>query len=150
MGFSAVKNRLDAEGFGVSSIGSPIGKIGITDDFEPHLETFERAIHVAKTMGVRYIRIFSFYIPAEEDPAQYRVEVVKRMAVLVARAEKENIVLLHDNEKLIYGETEQWCLDILERCDSPFLRLAFHPANFLQSDVRPMVDAYPLLEAYIE
>jgi len=39
-----VKAALAERGVGVSSIGSPIGKIRITDDFAPHLERFRRAL----------------------------------------------------------------------------------------------------------
>ncbi|MFC7195870.1 hypothetical protein ACFQL4_16580 [Halosimplex aquaticum] len=34
---------LDERGFSVTSIGSPIGKIGVEDDFEPHVERLDRA-----------------------------------------------------------------------------------------------------------
>ncbi|UUZ96751.1 hypothetical protein LJK87_22270 [Paenibacillus sp. P25] len=58
-----VKARLSERGFKVSSIGSPIGKIKITDPFEPHIERFRRAVYVAREMEAPYIRIFSFFIP---------------------------------------------------------------------------------------
>ncbi len=35
-------------GIKVSSIGSPIGKIGVSDDFEKHFKLFERVIKTAK------------------------------------------------------------------------------------------------------
>lgn len=58
-----VKERLNARGFKVSYIGSPIGKIKITDDFAPHLEDFKRAIALARFFETSNIRIFSFFIP---------------------------------------------------------------------------------------
>jgi sugar phosphate isomerase/epimerase len=145
-----VRNRLESMGIRVSSIGSPIGKIQITDSFEEHLADFERAIHVAKVFGTKFIRIFSFFIPSGEDPAQYRGEVMSRINELVRRAERANIVLLHENEKHIYGDTPERCLDILETCASPSLRMAFDPANFVQCNVKPMSTAYPLLDSFIE
>ena len=33
-----IKSKMDANGIKVSAIGSPIGKIGITDDFDNHFE----------------------------------------------------------------------------------------------------------------
>jgi sugar phosphate isomerase/epimerase len=145
-----VRNRLESMGIRVSSIGSPIGKIQITDSFEEHLADFERAIHVAKVFGTKFIRIFSFFIPSGEDPAQYRGEVMSRINELVRRAERANIVLLHENEKHIYGDTPERCLDILQTCASPSLRMAFDPANFVQCNVKPMSTAYPLLDSFIE
>ena len=35
-----IKRRIDDRGFGLSAVGSPIGKIRITDNFEPHLDLF--------------------------------------------------------------------------------------------------------------
>lgn len=44
-------------GIKVSSIGSPIGKIQITDDFDVHMELLARVIKTAKALGTKYIRI---------------------------------------------------------------------------------------------
>ncbi|TVY10280.1 sugar phosphate isomerase/epimerase family protein [Paenibacillus cremeus] len=144
-----VKERLDARGFKLSSIGSPIGKIKITDSFEPHLEEFKRAIYLAKYFGAPNIRLFSFFLPEGEDPSAYRDEVLSRMKQLVTLAEQEGVQLLHENEKDIYGDISERCLDIVQSCDSPNLRCAFDPANFVQCGVRPMTEAHPLLAPYI-
>ena len=45
-----IKRQLDARGFRLSAVGSPIGKIGISDDFEPHLEQFKRVLDIAHIM----------------------------------------------------------------------------------------------------
>src|SRR5689334_4098301 len=71
-----VKTTLVHWGVKVSSIGSPIGKIPITDDFAPHLVTFERALQIARTLEAPYIRIFSFFIPHGQDPDRYRDQVL--------------------------------------------------------------------------
>src|SRR5664279_3192136 len=55
---------LAAHGIQTSSVGSPIGKIPITEDFEPHLARFSRALHVAETLGAPYVRMVSFLMPA--------------------------------------------------------------------------------------
>ena len=55
----SVKAELDRRGFTVSSIGSPIGKVDVTDPFDPHLERFERAMDVAERFETEYIRLFS-------------------------------------------------------------------------------------------
>lgn len=145
-----VKKTLDERGFRLSSIGSPIGKIGVNDDFTQHLTDFERAIEVAQYFDVPYIRIFSFFIPEGDDPAEHRDEVMRRMRSLVKRAEEADIVLLHENEKEIYGDTAERCQDLMETIQSPYLRSAFDPANFVQCGVKPYTDAFPLLADYIE
>lgn len=145
-----VKTEIGKRSISVSSIGSPIGKVSITDDFEFHLVDFEQAIQAAKFFDTRYIRIFSFFIPKGDDPSIYREEVLRRMNVLVKRAEAADIVLLHENEKDIYGDTAERCLDILESCHSTHLRAVFDPANFVQCGVQPFSHAYPLLKDYVE
>ena len=62
---ATVQETLDRHGLKVSSIGSPIGKIDIDEDFEPHLERARHAADVAKTLGAPYIRLFSFFIRPE-------------------------------------------------------------------------------------
>ena len=67
-------------GIRASSIGSPIGKIGIRENFEPHFEKFKRVIEIAKMLGTEYIRMFSFYIPEGQNPDLLKMQ--KMMAVL--------------------------------------------------------------------
>ncbi|MDD9265561.1 sugar phosphate isomerase/epimerase family protein [Paenibacillus sp. GCM10023248] len=144
-----IKQQLDSRGIQVSSIGSPIGKIKITDDFEPHLLDFQRAIALARFFETPYIRIFSFLIPSGESPDHYKEEVLLRMKELVRIAEQEHVILLHENEKHIYGDTGERCRVLLEACQSSHFRCAFDPANYIQCRVRPMTEAHPLVDDYI-
>ena len=72
-----VKKRFDARGITVSAIGSPIGKIGISDPFEPHLDKLKNVCEIASVFGTERVRMFSFYTP--EDKASCRGEVIDRM-----------------------------------------------------------------------
>jgi sugar phosphate isomerase/epimerase len=139
------KGLLDARGMHVSAIGSPIGKVKITDDFGTHLERFRRALAVVAMLDAPRIRIFSFFIPAGEDAARYRTAVMDRMLMLVNLAEEAGVTLWHENEKEIYGDIATRCADIHTTIRSPHLRAAFDPANFVQCGVRPMDEAWPLL-----
>jgi sugar phosphate isomerase/epimerase len=141
---------LAAHGLRVSSVGSPIGKTGIHDDFDAHLRLFDRAIRVAARLTAPVIRIFSFWMPEGDDPAIHRDEVLRRMAALCDRVTRHDVTLAHENEKRIYGDTPQRCLDIVESVGSPSLRLAWDPANFVQCGVRPFTDGYQMLRLYLE
>ena len=57
-----VKSKLDEKGLCVWSVGSPIGKINITDDFGKHLDKFKHTLEIAKILDSRNIRLFSFYM----------------------------------------------------------------------------------------
>jgi sugar phosphate isomerase/epimerase len=148
-----VRTILTEHGLRVSSIGSPIGKIGIGDDFEPHLERMRHAAEVAQLLQAPYIRLFSFFIPAGDDPDRHRGEVLRRMRALADVAEQAGVIAVHENEKEIYGDIPRRCLDIVTSVDSPNLKLAWDPANFVQCGVRPYTEGYADLRphtAYIQ
>jgi sugar phosphate isomerase/epimerase len=147
---SRMKKTLSAYGMKVSSIGSPIGKIFIDEDFAPHLERMRHAAEVAHELDAPYIRIFSFFIRPGEDPAGHRGEVIDRMRALVRVAEEADLILLHENEKQIYGDVPARCLDLIRSVGSPYLRLAWDPANFVQVGVRPYSDGYAKLRPHLE
>ena len=125
-----VRQKMDAAGLTVWSIGSPAGKIGITDDFAPHLEKFKHMLSLAEILGARMFRLFSFYMPKDEDPALYRDEVMARLNAFCDAAEGSGITLCHENEKGIYGDIASRCDDILTCV--PRLKGIFDPANFIQ------------------
>lgn len=145
-----VKSSLAAYGLAVSSIGSPIGKIFIDEPFPPHLERMRHAAEVAHFLGAPYIRIFSFFLRAGANPADHRDEVIERMRALTRVAEEADLVLLHENEKEIYGDVPSRCLDIVRSVGSPHLRLAWDPANFVQVGVRPYTEGYEILRPHLE
>lgn len=99
-----IKKRLDDRGFSLSAVGSPIGKIRITDDFTPHMELFKHTVELAHIMNTPNIRMFSFYGPeGESDSSSWRAEVMERLGQFVDYAAANEIVMLHENEKGIYG-----------------------------------------------
>jgi len=146
-----VRAAVAERGIGISSIGSPIGKVSITDPFGPHLERFRRALHVAGVMESPYVRVFSFFIPEGHEPDRYRDEVLERMGALASEAEDSGITLLHENEKEIYGDVPNRCVDLLAGVDSPALRAAWDAANFVQCGIRhPYTEGYESLRPYVE
>jgi len=147
---TAMQRTLADHDLEVSSIGSPIGKIFIDEDFPPHLERMRHAAEVAHLFGAPYIRIFSFFLRPGADPAAHREEVIARMRALARVAENADLVLLHENEKEIYGDVPRRCLDIVRSVDSPHLRLAWDPANFVQVGIKPYTDGYAPLRRHVE
>lgn len=147
----AAKRELDKRGMRVSAIGSPIGKIGIDDDFEAHLARFQGALRAADIFETSYIRMFSFFMPEGDDPAQHRDEVMRRLQALcdAARQHRPDILLLHENESDIYGDTPARCKDIFETVGAENLRLTLDPANFVACGVKPFTEAYPALKPWL-
>ena len=139
-----------ASGLGVSAIASPIGKSALSQPIEFELDRLDRAIVAASVLGARYIRIFSFWQVAGVPAEDLRDEVIARLRLLAERAEQSGVVLLHENEKDIYGDTPERVLDIVQSVDSPALRLAWDNANFVQVGARPFSDGFAALAPYID
>ncbi len=142
----ACKALLDKYGVGISSIGSPIGKIKITDDFEPHFETYKNVVRTAKIFGTRNIRMFSFYM---EDGQQekHRDEVLARLKAFLDYAKEQDMVLLHENEKGIYGDNAARCLDLMEELYCDNFKAVFDFANFIQVG-QETLPAWEMLKKY--
>ncbi len=143
------RNLLGSRGFGLSAIGSPIGKVMITDPFDEHLERFDLAMQLADDYETPRIRIFSFYMPPGDDPAGHRAAVLSRMAELTRRAAARGITLILENEKGIYGDTAPRVADVLEAVASPFLIHAFDPANYLEVG-QSIEEAWSRLRAFVK
>ncbi len=144
-----VQALLAAAGVRVSAIGSPIGKIDIGDDFAPHLQRLARSLEVAAALQTPYIRIFSFRLPADSPPAAHRAEVLHRLGELLRQAEAAGAVLLLENEKRTYADTDERMADVFTSLPSPHLRGTFDPANFVQVGVQPFPQAYTRLQPHI-
>jgi sugar phosphate isomerase/epimerase len=126
------KSLLDRNGITLSAIGSPIGKIKITDPFEPHLKRFQRAIELCKVFGTRNIRVFSYYPPEEGgDWAKWRDEVHRRTAAAVQLAEKAGVRLVHENEHRIYGDAPDRVVDLMKTFAGPAFGAVYDPANYV-------------------
>ena len=144
-----VKAAMEKYNIKVSSIGSPIGKIKVTDDFDEHFETFKRTVKTAKMLDAKYMRVFSFYHDGGEWTKEERAEVISRLKKMIEYAKEENIVLLHENEKDIYGDTCERCLDLMKELYCDNFKAVFDPANFVQSG-QETKSTFETLKPYIE
>lgn len=131
-----VAKKLTENGITLSALGSPYGKIGITDPFEEHLEKFKKTLQICKILNCDKIRMFSFYYPKDSDPALYRDEVFRRLEIMITLAEEAGVALMHENEKGIYGDIDTRCMDLYEHFGGR-LGIIFDPANYIQSGVDP-------------
>jgi sugar phosphate isomerase/epimerase len=142
--------RLERWGMAVSAIASPVGKVSVAEEPEGEQRRLGRAIHAAHRLGTGYIRIFSFYRPDGSSPEEVRDPVLKRMRGLADLAEREGVVLLHENEKDIYGDVPARVLDVIESVGSGALKVAWDNANFVQCGVAPFTEGYAMLRPHLE
>ncbi len=64
-------------------------------------------------------------------------------------ARNANLILLHENEKYIYGDTIARCLDLLQNFNDPHFQAILDPANFIQCEQTPYPDAYQELRPWL-
>ncbi len=131
----AVRAQLDAAGISVPSLGSPIGKYSIKEDFESHLKEFARALRACEILGAKRMRIFSFFVE-QHELVKYRDEVHRRMSVLLEKAERAGVMLCHENESKIYGQNPAEVRDLLTNL--PGLRGIFDAANYVRHRQDPI------------
>jgi len=124
-----IKGLIDSIGVRVSCIGSPIGKTFIEDPPEFEMKRLERAAFLAHYFGCRYVRVFSFY-SREGNILDHRDEVMRRLRAMSDYAQKNDIVLLHENEAKIYGEHSRESAEIAATLKSDHFGLVFDPANY--------------------
>ena len=91
--------------------------------------------------------MFSFYYPKGEDPAQYKQIVYERLEKMLDAADEAGITLCHENEKGIYGDMADRCLEILN--EIPEIAGVFDPANFVQCG-QDTLKAWELLKGKIK
>ncbi len=145
-----IKTKLADNGLGVVSIGSPIGKVAIDKPWPEHFDRFKRAVDIAEYFGAPFIRLFSYYPAGGEGkgPVEpHKDEIVDRFRQKAEYLQGRAPVMVHENEKGIYGDTGHRCLDLMRGVDSPKFRTAFDFANFVQVKENPL-DNWAVLKPY--
>lgn len=140
---------LEKEGIKFSSIGSPIGKVGIDDEegFEKQKKQLAELVRIAALTGCSYIRIFSFFY-GDKEPSYCHDKVVARLKELLAVVKGSGVKLMHENEKKIYGDVPERVLKLYrEIADEDFV-LCFDASNYVQCDADPKA-AFDMLKDYV-
>lgn len=125
------KKKLDDAGIKVVTIGSCIGKLNLTDNYEEHIAMFLHTLGVAKILGATRIRMFSVFLPQDGNAAGYRDQVHAWMKEMLDMAEPTGIALYHENEKDIYGDVACRVRDLIDTFGDR-MKFIFDPANFVQ------------------
>jgi len=144
-----IAGKLEKNGICVYSVGSPLGKISVDDNFDTHMELARQTFRNAKILGATRVRMFSFYIPKDKTRKECRDEVISRLSALLDLADEYGLTLCHENEGGIYGESPECCFDILSALGGR-LRCVFDMGNFLLCGYNPYPEAYNLLKGYID
>lgn len=142
-----VKKMLDGAGIRVSAVGSPLGKINLADDFNIHMEKARRVYETANILNSRKIRMFSFYLHEGKSRQDCRAEVIDKLGAMLELADRFGVMLCHENEGEIYGESPKQCMDLMEAFGGK-LGCVFDMGNFAFKGHDPL-NGYELLKEYI-
>jgi sugar phosphate isomerase/epimerase len=110
-----------------------------------HLETAKTVFEAARTLGAKYVRVFSFYAPEGKKITDMRDEVFAGMEALLKLAREYGVTLCHENEALIYGDVPERCREIIDYFGGE-LKCVFDMGNFVLEEVDPFPSAYELLK----
>jgi sugar phosphate isomerase/epimerase len=74
-----------------------------------------------------------------------------RMVAKVEALAGTDVVMVHENEAHIYGHSAANCVDLVKTIDSPKLKLAYDPANFVWGEqiTNNVEVAWPLMKPYV-
>lgn len=108
-----VKEKLTKANIKLSALGSPVGKFTLGDDFEEHLKLFDRVMDIGDMLECKTIRMFSFYPRENSNYLEFENEVFEKIEILLSKAEKRGFILCHENEKDIYGDSQEHVLKLL-------------------------------------
>lgn len=143
--------KITAAGMGVVGIGSPCGKKPVDTPRAELLDMFKVAVERAHQFDAPLIRVFSFY--PEGGEGRGPIEPIRDRVIDLLRAQCEllsgtNVTMVHENEKGIFGDIGQRCVDLMTTINHPKLRFAFDFANFVQCGQDPLA-AWPALRPFV-
>lgn len=140
---------LKKENVRFSSIGSPIGKVGIDDEegWEKQKKQLAELVKIAKLTECKYIRVFSFFY-GDKAPEECSQKVIARLKEMLAIVKGSGVKLLHENEKKVYGDVPSRVLEIYHAINDEDFVLCFDASNYVQCDVNPK-EAFDMLKDYV-
>ena len=134
-----IRARLDDQGIGVWSIGSPVGKDKTDNNFAKQIDDYKRLCEYAEMLGANRIRMFSFF--TKDKSAS--LDCLGKLCDVTPNG----IIMCHENEKGIFGDDFESCLEIHK--SFPKIKSVFDPANFVQCEVDTL-KAWDALSPYVE
>ena len=106
-------------------------------------EVLERAIAMAKAFGTDRVRCFDFWRLDDQSP--YRAAINDKLRDAAAKAERNGIILVLENESACNTATAAEAVKVLSAVQSASLMLNWDPGNAAASGEIPYPDGYNLL-----
>ena len=106
-------------------------------------EVLDRAIAMAKAFGTDRVRCFDFW--RLEDPAPYHAAINDKLRDTAAKAEKNGLILVLENEYACNTATGAEAAKVLSEVKTPSLMLNWDPGNAAARGEIPYPNGYALL-----
>jgi sugar phosphate isomerase/epimerase len=143
-----VRELINARGFRVTALSTPIGKTPITAPFASEEARFRRALELARLFEAPALRVFSFRA-SEAEARDHWPEALDRLGRMSELAAPNGVTLAHENEE---GGFCAWrpeeCLALHRELPANVVAL-FEPCSFAVMGYDPFVKALPLLRPYL-
>lgn len=130
--FDRIYGKLTENNIRISCFGSTIANWSrdAATSFDLDLSEMKNSIRHMKKAGVRFIRIMSYKIEAPlKLNSDYEIVVIKNIKKIVRLAEENGVVCLHENCETWGGQSCHHALRLLEKVNSPSLKLVFDTGN---------------------
>jgi sugar phosphate isomerase/epimerase len=115
-----------------------------------NLINVEDKIKLAKLINAKYLIIGrNLNIETNESKRDALYNFIELLKNIVKKAEKENLVILIENQTLGIIMRPKGLLEIVSNINSPFLKIVYDPDNFYNAGEEPFPYAYRLLDNYI-
>ncbi len=118
-------NQFSDSGIKVFSIGSPLGKVDIDTDFDKYLDLVKKVCETANIFKTNKIRMFSFFNAYDQ-----KEKVFDYLSKMVEIANTYGVMMCHENEKEVYGDSADRVLEIMQNVKG--LKFVYDPANYVQ------------------
>lgn len=135
-------NILTEKGIKISGIDTGITIPVTFSHNKKDINIIERYIIKAKRFNPSYM----VFHPSNNSSEGSIIKVLKTLASI---GEKRNIVFVLENTPGTYFGNSQDCLKILKAVSSPFIRMAFNPANFVLNGEKPFLSVSPSIRRWI-
>ncbi len=149
-------------GMNVTSIGARLGKVKLFDiadsshnkfvPQEQYLKTeVRRTIDAALALGTKFIRGFSYYHPAGEDPKQYLSQAAEQISSIVDAVAKEGLLFGLELEANLVGQTGVILNELAEKINHPNLVLIYDGGNLSSQNMprQRCIDEYHAMKSHM-
>jgi len=135
----AIAEAVRAAALSVAVLDTPVGNWATTiaTDEESERRTLIRCATAARALGCRYLRVMSYPNDGRPEP-DWEAAVLARMERLTAEAQRQDVVLLHENCHGWAGRGATETVRLMREIDSPHLRLIFDMGNGLAYGYEPI------------